>query len=85
MLVAACSGQIDPENELPIEEIPAEYTAPFTLSVDKTEVEADGKDVVTFSLKDKYDREMLSDKKALQSINIVSDEGTRVPRMQNTA
>lgn len=85
ILVAACSGQIDPENQLPIEEIPAEYTAPFTLSVDKTEVEADGKDVVTFSLKDKYDREMLSDKKALQSINIVSEEGARVPRMQNTA
>ncbi len=84
MLVAACSGQIDPENQEPEQQIPDEYTAPFTLSVDKTEVEADGKDVVTFSLKDKYEREMLDDKKALQSINIVSEEGTRVPRMQNT-
>jgi hypothetical protein len=42
MLVAACSGQIDPENQQPVEEIPDEYTAPFTLSVDKTDVEADG-------------------------------------------
>ena len=83
-LLAACSGQIDPENDQPVV-IPDEYTAPFTLSADKTQVEADGKEVVTFSLKDAYDREMLSDKKALQSINIVSDKGTRVPRMQMTA
>ena len=83
-LLAACSGQIDPENDQPVV-IPDEYTAPFTLSADKTHVEADGKEVVTFSLKDAYDREMLSDKKALQSINIVSDKGTRVPRMQMTA
>ena len=82
--LAACSGQIDPENDQPVV-IPDEYTAPFTLSADKTQVEADGKEVVTFSLKDAYDREMLSDKKALQSINIVSDKGTRVPRMQMTA
>ena len=83
-LLAACSGQIDPENDQPVV-IPDEYTAPFTLSADKTQVEADGKEVFTFSLKDAYDREMLSDKKALQSINIVSDKGTRVPRMQATA
>ena len=86
LLVAACSGQIDPENEQPDPVvIPDEYTAPFTLSADKAEVEADGVETVTFSLKDAYDREMLSDKKALQSINIVSDKGTRVPRMQTTA
>lgn len=86
LLVAACSGQIDPENEQPDPVvIPDEYTAPFTLSADKSEVEADGVEIVTFSLKDAYDREMLSDKKALQSINIVSDKGTRVPRMQTTA
>lgn len=87
-LFAACSGTIDPEDqgtEQPEVEIPAEYTAPFTLSVDKNEVEADGTDVVTFSLKDAYDREMLEDKKALQSINIVSDKGIRVPRMTSTA
>ena len=83
-LLAACSGQIDPEDDQPVV-IPDEYTAPFTLSADKTHVEADGKETVTFSLKDAYDREMLSDKKALQSINIVSDKGTRVPRMQMTA
>jgi hypothetical protein len=87
-LFAACSGTIDPDDqgtELPEVEIPAEYTAPFTLSVDKSEVEADGADAATFSLKDAYDREMLQDKKALQSINIVSDKGTRVPRMQSSA
>ena len=79
-LAAACSGQIDPEGEQTVE-IPDEYTAPFTLSVDKTEVEASGQDYVTFSLKDKYDRDILQDKKALQSVNIVSEEGQRVPRM----
>lgn len=82
-LIAACSGTVDPEDEQVI--IPDEYTEPFTLSVDKTEVEASGKDYVTFSLKDAYDREMLGDKNALQSINIVSDEGVRVPRMDNRA
>jgi hypothetical protein len=87
-LFAACSGTIDPDDqgtELPEVEIPAEYTAPFTLSVDKSEVEADGADAAIFSLKDAYDREMLQDKKALQSINIVSDKGIRVPRMQSSA
>lgn len=61
--------------------MPEEYTEPFTLSADRTEVEASGKDFVTFSLKDAYDREMLTDKKALQSVNIVSEEGVRVERM----
>ena len=89
LVAAACSGTIDPEDQtqpggdVP-QDIPSAYTAPFTLSVDKTEVEADGADVVTFSLKDAYDREMLEDKNALQSINIVSDKGTRVPRMTYT-
>lgn len=82
-LLAACSGQIDPEGEQP-QDIPDEFTAPFTLSADKSQVEADGKDCVTFSLKDKYDREMLSDKNTLQSINIISDKGLRVPRMDKT-
>ncbi len=82
-LMAACSGTVDPEDDQVI--IPDEYTEPFTLSVDKTEVEASGKDYVTFSLKDAYDREMLADKNALQSINIVSEEGVRVPRMDNRA
>ena len=88
-LFVACSGTIDPEDQnqqqQPEVEIPEEFTAPFTLSVDKSEVEADGKDFVTFSLKDAYDREMLGDKKALQSINITSDRGIRVPRMGTTA
>lgn len=78
-LAAACSGTIDVTDDTV--EIPDEYTAPFTLSVDKTEVEASGEDYVTFSLKDAYDRDLLLDKNALQSINIVSDQGVRVPRM----
>ena len=84
-LMASCSGTVDPENDQPIQDIPAEFTAPYTLSVDKTEVESDGVDVVTFSLKDAYDREMLSDMKTLEKINIISDKGTRVPRMTTTA
>lgn len=64
--------------------MPEEFTEPFTLSVDKTTVEASGKDVVTFSLKDAYDREMLDDKNTLQGINITSDEGVRVARMEKT-
>ena len=81
VLAASCSGTIDPENQEPVV-VPDEYTEPFTLSVDKTEVEASGLDYVTFSLKDAYDREMLTDKEALQSINIISEEGIRVPRME---
>lgn len=91
ILLASCSGTIDPEADGPGDVngpggqqgiIPAEYTEPFTLSADKTEVEASGEDYVTFSLKDAYDREMLTDKNALQSVNIVSEEGMRVDRMQ---
>lgn len=84
ILSAACSGTIDPEAGQD-NIIPDELTAPFTLSVDKAEVEADGKDMVTFSLKDAYGREMLDDKNTLQSVNIVSDQGIRVPRMEKTA
>ena len=81
-LFASCSGHVDPENQEA--EIPDEFTEPFTLSVDKTTVEASGKDVVTFSLKDAYDREMLDDKNTLQGINITSEEGVRVARMEKT-
>ena len=85
LMAASCSGNIDPDNEIPQEEIPEEFTAPFTLSADKTEVEASGQDYVTFSLKDAYDREMLTDKNVLQSVNIVSEEGQRVARMETKA
>ena len=81
---AACSGTVDPEDEIPQEQIPEEFTEPFTLSADKTEVEASGKDVVTFSLKDAYGREMLDDKNILQGVNITSEEGVRVTRMEKT-
>ena len=87
MALAACSGTIDPEQGgegTGTGEIPEEFTAPFTLSANLEEVEADGQEFVKFSLKDKYDREMLDDKKTLQSVNIVSDKGVRVPRMDRT-
>lgn len=87
MTFAACSGTIDPEQEgegTGTGEIPEEFTAPFTLSASIDEVQADGQEFVKFSLKDKYDREMLDDKRTLQSVNIVSDKGVRVPRMQRT-
>ena len=80
LLAAACSGTIDDGDNTG--DIPEEYTEPFTLSVDKSEVEASGKDFVTFSLKDAYDREMLTDKKALERINIKSEQGYRVDRME---
>ena len=86
-LIASCSGTIDPElgeENTPVI-IPSEFTEPFTLYADKTEVEASGEDFVTFSLKDAYDREMLTDMNALQSINIISEEGVRVPRMKTSA
>lgn len=84
VFAASCSGTVDPDNQEPVD-IPDEFTEPFTLSADKTEVEASGKDVVTFSLTDAYGREMLGDNNVLQSINITSEEGLRVTRMQRTA
>ena len=93
MAMTACSGTIDPEaegngnqggGENTETQIPDEFTAPFTLYADKTEVEADGADAVTFSLKDKYGREMLDDKNTLSKINIISDGVVRVPRMEKS-
>ncbi len=78
LAAVACSGTVD-------ENAPEEYMAPFTLSVDKTEVEASGLDTVTFYLKDAYDRDILLDKKAMQSVNIVCADGSSVKRMSNTA
>ena len=80
VLAASCAGTVDPEDQN--QEIPEEYTAPYTLSADVTEVEASGHDYVTFSLKDAYGRDLLTDKKALQSVNIVSEEGQRITRME---
>ena len=83
VLAASCSGTVDPENQDPVD-MPDEFTEPFTLSADKTTVEANGKDIVTFSLKDSYGREMLDDKNTLQGVNITSAEGVRVTRMEKT-
>ncbi len=80
-VISACSGTIDDEQN-GNQDIPEEYVGPYTLSADKTEVEASGVDQVTFSLKDKYDRDILLDRKALQKVNIVSEEGQRVARME---
>ena len=82
-LAVACTGTVDPTDD-GAEEIPAEFTAPFTLSADKAEVEADGVDCVTFILSDAYGRNVLTDMKALENVNIVSDEGVRVPRMETS-
>ncbi len=79
--IFSCSGTVDPEQDGE-QDIPEEFTGPYTLSADKTEVEASGEDYVTFSLKDAYGREMLEDEKILQSVNITSDQGQRVPRME---
>ncbi len=57
----------------------------LTLVVDKTTVEASGQDHVTFQLLDSTGVDILSDRKALQYVNIVAEEGMRVPRMDNKA
>ncbi len=81
----SCGGTIDPDNtggngQTP--EVPEEYVGPYTLKADRTEVEASGADYVTFQLLDAYERDILLDNKALQSVNIVSAEGQRVDRMK---
>ena len=45
-LLAACTGGVEPD----VTDTPA--TAPFTLSVDKTQIEADGKDAAVFTITD---------------------------------
>ncbi len=59
------------------------YVGPFTLSVDKVQVEASGKDYATFKLMDANGRDILVDRAGLEKVNINSEEGIRVPRMQN--
>ncbi len=83
LTLAACSGQIDENDNT--QEIPDEYTAPFVLTADKTEVEASGKDLVTFSLNDAYGRDLLDDKRALQNVTIMDGDGIVIPRMTRTA
>lgn len=68
----SCSGS----HEGP--EIPEAYTAPYTLSADVDEVEADGVSVVRFSLKDSYGREMLEDRMVRANITIASTDGILV-------
>lgn len=79
----SCSGTIDDNDSG--NDISGEYVEPFTLKADKLEVEASGSDYVTFSLLDKHGRDLMADKNALQSINVVSDKGFRVDRMETKA
>lgn len=83
IIAAACSGNIDDNDHT--QDAPEDYVEPYTLAVDKTGVEASGKDTVTFSLTDAYGRDILQDRNALQVVNIVAEDGTRVKRMTNTA
>lgn len=46
LLLSACTGGPEPD----VEEVPA--VAPFTLSVDKAQIESNGKDVATFTITD---------------------------------
>lgn len=78
LAAVACSGNID-------DNAPAEYVEPYTLSVDKTVVEASGMDTVTFSLMDSYGRDILLDRVALQNVNIRCEDGTAIARMTNVA
>ena len=81
VFMAACAGAVDPDDQNP-QDAPEEYVGPYTLSADVTEVEASGKDSVSFTLTDAYGRDILLDKKALQSVNIISEQGQRVKRME---
>ena len=47
VLMTACAGTHDPEQDAA-----TGVTAPFTLSVDKAQIESDGKDVATFTITD---------------------------------
>ena len=79
LAAVSCMGNID-------DNAPAEYVEPYTLSVDKTTVEASGTDTVTFSLMDSYGRDILLDKVALQNVNVVCEDKTEsLKRMTNTA
>lgn len=44
--LASCSGNIDPEDQ------PSDAAAPYTLSVDKSEIESDGADMAIFTITD---------------------------------
>ncbi len=88
LFLASCHGTIDDtlqgaDDDQP-QEVPEEFVGPYTLSADKTEVEASGEDYVTFSLTDAYGRDVLLDRKALQTVNIISDSGIRVARMETS-
>lgn len=48
-MFCGCSGQVDPDD---LGNKDTEPTKPYRLSVDKTAIEADGKDAATFSIKD---------------------------------
>ena len=71
MALASCHGTGG-------EYVPDEYVAPFTLEVDKAQIEASGSDWVNFVMKDSYGRNILEDKYALQRVNIYATDGSGV-------
>lgn len=58
------------------------YIEPYTLSVDKTQIEASGVDYINFSLKDAKGRDILTDTEELHKVSIREDNGLNVPRME---
>ena len=58
------------------------YVEPYTLSVDKTQIEASGVDYINFSLKDARGRDILIDTEELHKVSIREENGLSVPRME---
>lgn len=60
----------------------SKYVQPYTLSIDKTQIEASGVDYVNFSLKDAKGRDILTDTEELRKVSIREENGLNVPRME---
>lgn len=71
LLAVGCHGNVDGGYQ----DMPEDFTGPFTLSVDKEELPASGTDWATFSLKDAYGREILDEKSNMQYVNIYEVNG----------
>ena len=65
--------------------VEVETKAPYTLSVDKTQIESDGKDAVTFILTDATGLVMTDDAQLLSKIYFINEAtGKRLPRKTTT-
>lgn len=79
--MTACSGSSNDEPDTPK---PSDIQAPYTLSVDKQEIEADGKDVVTFTVTD-ANGNVLTDAAHIGDVTIRNAEtGASLGRKVNT-